>query len=115
MTPGTLPIPLFPMEGIYTREVVAGKSKDGKYDIKFIETSSPGLRGQSGGPIFDTEGSIWALQSHTSHLPLGFSPKINKNGKEVEENQFLNVGRGVHIELIVNFLRENVIKHTLST
>lgn len=91
-----------------------GKSKDGKYEIKFLETSSPGLRGQSGGPIFDSKGTIWAVQSQTMHLQLGFSPKIQKNGHEVEENQFLNVGLGIHPELIVAFLRDNNIKFDIS-
>ncbi|OGW42716.1 MAG: hypothetical protein A2X57_01005 [Nitrospirae bacterium GWD2_57_8] len=115
LAPGSLPLPLFPIDGIFTRQVFAGKSKDGKYDIKFIETSSPGLRGQSGGPIYDTKGTIWALQSRTSHFPLGFSPTIKKKGIDVEENQFLNVGWGVHIELIVSFLREHGVKFSIST
>ena len=79
---GTLPLPLFPIEGIYTRNVTTGKSKDGKYDIKFLETSSPGLRGQSGGPIFDVKGTVWAVQSKTAHFPLGFSPKVKQKGKK---------------------------------
>lgn len=90
--PGILPIPLFPIEGIYTRNIMNGKSKDGKYDIKLLETSSPGLRGQSGGPIFDIKGTIWAVQSQTDNYDLGFSPKIQRNGHEVEENQVFNVG-----------------------
>ena len=114
LAPGVVPLPLFPIEGIYTRNVLAGKSKDGKYEIKFLETSSPGLRGQSGGPIFDTKGTVWAIQSRTIHFALGFSPKIKKDGKEVEENQFLNVGWGVHPELIVAFLRDNGVKFNLS-
>jgi hypothetical protein len=114
LAPGVVPLPLFPIEGIYTRNAVAGKSKDGKYEIKFLETSSPGLRGQSGGPIFDTNGTVWAIQSRTTHFPLGFSPKVKKNGKEVEENQFLNVGLGVHPELIVAFLRDNRVTFQLS-
>jgi hypothetical protein len=114
LAPGSLPLPLFPLEGIFTRTVNAGKSEDGKYDIKLLETSSPGLRGQSGGPIFDAKGSIWALQSRTMHYPLGFSPKVIKNGKEIEENQFLNVGLGVHIELIVSFLKDHNVKFQLS-
>lgn len=114
LAPGASPLPRFPIEGIYTRNVIAGKSKNGKYDIKFLETSSPGLRGQSGGPIFDSNGTVWALQSRTSHFPLGFSPKVKKDGKEVEENQFLNVGWGVHPELIVAFLKDNGVKFSLS-
>jgi hypothetical protein len=114
LAPGSLPLPLFPIEGIFTRNAIAGKSRDGKYDIKLLETSSPGLRGQSGGPIFDTKGTIWALQSRTAHYPLGFSPKVIKNGREIEENQFINVGLGVHVELIVSFLGDHGVKFQLS-
>ncbi len=114
LAPGTLPVPRFPIEGIYTRNLIAGKSRDGKREIKFLETSSPGLRGQSGGPIFDVRGTVWAIQSRTTHFPLGFSPKVKKNGREVEENQFLNAGWGVHPEVIVNFLKDNNIEFQLS-
>lgn len=114
LAPSTFPLPRFPIEGIYTRNAIAGMSKDGKYEIKFLETSSPGLRGQSGGPIFDINGTVWAIQSRTFHLPLGFSPKVNKNGREVEEHQFLNVGVGIHPELIISFLNDNGIKFALS-
>ena len=114
LAPGVVPPPLFPIEGIYTRNAFVGKSQDGKYDIKLLETSSPGLRGQSGGPIFDTNGTVWAIQSRTTHFPLGFSPTVKKHGREVEENQFLNVGLGVHPELMVAFLRDNGISFKLS-
>jgi len=114
LPPGVLPIPLFPLEGIFTRNVLVGKSKDGRYEIKFLETSSPGLRGHSGGPIFDTNGTVWAIQSRTHHFPLGFSPKVLRDGKEVEEHQFLNVGWGIHPEVIVSFLRDNGIRFKLS-
>ena len=109
-----LPVPRFPLEGIFTRLVFGGKTKDGKFEIKFIETSSPGLRGQSGGPIFDIQGNIWALQSRTIHLPLGFEPKVKKQGKEVTEIQFLNVGIGVHVETIIQFLDSLKIEYKLS-
>lgn len=111
---GVLPIPRFPIEGIYTRNLVVGRSRNEKYEIKLLETSSPGLRGQSGGPIFDINGTVWAIQSSTNHFALGFSPKVKKNGKEVEENQFLNVGRGIHPELLVAFLTDNGISFKLS-
>lgn len=114
IAPGVLPLPRFPIEGIFTRNVITGQSKDGKYEIKFLETSSPGLKGQSGGPIFDTNGTVWAIQCRTAHLPLGFSPKVKKNSEEVEEHQFLNVGLGVHPELIVTFLADNGITFKLS-
>ncbi|MBN1623999.1 MAG: trypsin-like peptidase domain-containing protein [Clostridia bacterium] len=111
--PATFPIPLFPIEGMYTRKLTMGKSDDDKYNLLLLETSTPGLRGQSGGPIFDSEGKLWAMQSRTSHHPLGFSPKIIRNGREIEENQFLNTGIGVHGELVIEFLRNNGIKFNL--
>ena len=111
---GTLPIPRFPIEGIYTRNMVSGHSPDGKYEFKFIETSTPGLRGQSGGPVFDINGTVWGLQSRTHHFPLGFSPKIKRKGRDVEENQFLNVGLAVHPQLITQFLDDNGIMYDRS-
>ena len=114
LQPGTLPVPRFPIEGIYTRNVILGKSNDGRYELVLLETSSPGLRGQSGGPIFDVDGAIWAIQSRTHNFPLGFSPKIVKNGREVEEHQFLNVGWGIHAALLVEFLQDNGVKFTMS-
>jgi hypothetical protein len=39
---------------------------------------------------------------------------VKRNGKEVEENQFLNVGLGVHPEVIVAFLTANGISFKLS-
>ncbi len=104
LEPGTLPIPSFPNEGIVTRFIDAGTTDDGMH-MQLVETSSPGLRGQSGGPIFDTEGRVWAMQSRTMHLPLGFSPKVDTAGKKVTEHQFLNVGLGVHSQTVVDFAR----------
>lgn len=113
LSENSLPIPVFPIEGILTRFKKLGKTADGNYDKLFIETSSPGLRGQSGGPIFDIDATIYGIQSHTDHLPLGFSPKIKVNNRETEENQFINVGCGVHPEIIIKILNENDIKFNL--
>ena len=111
---GALPVPRFPIEGIATRHIAAGKSRDGKHEIKFLETSSPGLKGQSGGPIFDADGTVWAIQSRTATIPLGFSATVENNGRQVEENQLLSVGWGVHPETMVTFLQDNNISFQLS-
>jgi hypothetical protein len=63
---------------------------------QFIETSTPGLGGQSGGPTLDKDGAVCALQVRTVHLPLGWSPEVSDGKKQVKEHQFLNVGWGVH-------------------
>jgi len=103
LSDGALPVPIFPIEGIYTRDEIV-VYQDGK-TAKYLETSSPGLRGQSGGPIFDAEGKIWAIQSHTDSLPLEFS---------TVENQYINVGKGVHPEVIKKILDDNGIKYSMS-
>jgi Trypsin-like peptidase domain len=93
----------FPNDGILTRNLLAVDNAS-KRNVHFLETSTPGLRGQSGGPIFDVKGHVWALQSRTSHLPLGFSPTVKYRGKEVTEHQFMHVGLGVHVSHIREFL-----------
>lgn len=100
--------PIFPLEGMITRFVVE------KNEIAHIELSTPGLRGQSGGPLFDSEGFVYGMQSHTMHLHLGFDMKdheVNtKFGQEKISNfPFLHVGRCVHAWQITKFLRENEV------
>lgn len=98
---GALPIPLFPLEGIFTRELVITLAEEAPFIMKLLETSNPGLRGQSGGPTFDTEGAIWGIQTQTAHYELGFSPPVQGGGIE---HQFLNVGIAAHVETIVALL-----------
>ena len=50
------------------------------------------------------------FKSGTDHLALGFSPSVVVNGKTVQENQFLNVGYGVHPEVIAKILSDKKIK-----
>jgi hypothetical protein len=110
--------PFFPIEGIYTRNVLTpdqDSSTGPPFDVKFIETSRPGLNGQSGGPIFDTEGNIWGIQSSTRHYPLGFDEEIQHGGKRrTTENAFLHVGRGVHPETLISALEEEGIGYSLA-
>lgn len=109
-----LPVPFFPIDGIFTRtaEIVVDGPRKPPFPVKWIETSSPGLRGQSGGPIFDSQGSVWAIQVNTAHYPLGFNAKEQKSKDVVP--QFLNVGRGVHSETIIALLKDNGVRHDIS-
>ncbi len=101
--------PSFPIEGIITRLI----KQHGL--IAGIELSSPGLRGQSGGPLFDPDGLVYGMQSSTRHLHLGFDLENHEipNGpksKRVTNTPFLHVGHCVHAGIIKNFLREHNIK-----
>jgi Trypsin-like peptidase domain len=111
---GVLPVPRFPNDGIHTRMVLM-KSEDGMHQAKYLETSSPGLRGQSGGPIFDKDGHVWALQSRTQHLPLGFAPTIKHGNKEITEHQFMHVGWASHVEEIVKLFQQHNVSFELSS
>lgn len=102
---------IFPNEGIHTRTIKRGNSKDGNYEIRYVETSSPGLKGQSGGPIFDTRGRIYAMQIKTAHIPLGFHPSVEYDGQTVVENQFLNVGIGLHVKTIRSVLDSRHVRY----
>lgn len=112
LPPGSLPIPIFPIDGIYTRTVNIQNNAGKQYPLMFIETSAPGLKGQSGGPTFDINGAIWAIQSQTHHMKLGFGDN-QKHSKEAEylKNQYLNVGWGTHALTITSFLTENNITY----
>jgi hypothetical protein len=106
---GTLPLPLFPIEGMHTRNIAQGKSNG--IDALYVETSSPGIRGQSGGPIFDKDCNICGIQLRTNHMPLGFKPEVSiEGGKKMVENQFINLGVGLHARTIVDFLRMRKIE-----
>lgn len=104
--------PSFPIDGIITR-FVGGPD----IGITGIEMSTPGLRGQSGGPLFDTDGKIYGMQFATNHLHLGFDMKdieILNNGKKskVSNFPFMHVGICVHVDKIKEFLREHKISFT---
>lgn len=111
---GSLPLPIFPNEGIFTRVVEVIPPSPPPFPLQLIETSSPGLKGQSGGPIFDVQGSIWGIQSKTRHYPLGFSPPVPGGKPHEKEHQFLNVGWGIHTETIVKALSARGIAFRLS-
>lgn len=112
----SIPIPFFPNEGIFTRNVLLNNdsSINNRYKLMYIETSSPGLRGQSGGPIFDTDGNIWGIQSSTQHYPLGFSPRVPNSKKNEVEHQFMNIGWGVHVETLIGMMIDNNINFNIS-
>lgn len=98
--------PSFPIDGIITRLIARNQTAAG------IEMSSPGLRGQSGGPLFDKDGIIYGMQSATAHLHLGFDLAdfaVQDGGsiKRVTNAPFLHVGQCVHVDIIKDFLKQH--------
>ena len=103
--------PLFPIDGILTRQVADANGK-----IVGLEISTPGLKGQSGGPLFDKDGVVCGLQSSTGSLPLGFD-QVNREimvegkKKKVSNYPFLHLGLCVHVDVIKKFMDENGVKY----
>jgi S1-C subfamily serine protease len=101
--------PRFPMEGMITRFI--GNDKDG---IHGLELSTPGLKGQSGGPLFDKDGVVCGMQSSTKHLHLGFDIEgkeivVKGETKKVDNYSFMHLGQCIHVDIIKKFLQQHKV------
>lgn len=105
-----LNVPFFPLDGIVTRHVNVSDKENAMF-----ETSTPGIRGQSGGPIFDESGTILGMQSATRHLDLMFdingTCKRGLNIEEVHEKQFINLGIAISSKELTAFMDANNVKY----
>ena len=101
--------PRFPIDGMLTRHVADTSGK-----IIAFELSSPGIRGQSGGPAFGVDGRIWGMQSLTRHLDLDFDIDVEvQRGtkvKRVQDSAFLHVGGCIHVDPIKDFMRQHGVR-----
>lgn len=102
--------PIFPIDGIMTRNLLGEGGV-----IRAIEISTPGLKGQSGGPLFNENGLVCGMQSSTHHLHLGFDVNdkevpVNGKKKKVSNYPFIHLGACVHADIIKSFLREKDVK-----
>lgn len=103
--------PQFPIEGMVTRFVL-----DDQGNRFAFELSTPGLRGQSGGPAFDVEGKVWGMQFQTVHLDLNFDidEEVIRQGtrKRITDSAFLHVGRCMHADVLKSFMKQNNVSFT---
>jgi hypothetical protein len=102
--------PRFPIDGMLTRFLGDNAGK-----IYGIELSTPGLRGQSGGPLFDQEGRIVGMQSRTKHLHLGFDieeKEVIAHGKvkKVNDYAFIHLGECIHVSVIKEFMAQQGVE-----
>jgi len=98
--------PIFPIEGMLTRHLVAQNGQ-----VVGFELSTPGLRGQSGGPAFDMDGKVWGMQSATNHLDLNFDVNVEVirigQKKTIRNSAFLHVGHCVHVDILKSFMKQH--------
>ena len=85
--------PVFVNEALVSRFVQLVNQKTGKVTGCWIETSSPGLKGQSGGPLADKNGVVCGIQVKTVSYSLGF-----------KADEVLYVGRAVRVDTVSGFL-----------
>ena len=101
--------PRFPLEGMVTRFLA-----DPQHGLYGIEMSTPGLRGQSGGPLFDENGIVYGMQFSTKHLHLGFDLEdkeimVNNQHKTISDYSFIHLGQCIHAHTIKNFLKQHQV------
>ena len=107
-TTGIQASPRFPIEGMVTRFLADAGILTG------IEMSTPGLRGQSGGPLFNNNGIVYGMQFSTKHLHLGFDLVdkeilINNKVKKISDYSFIHLGQCIHVDIIKAFLAEHKV------
>ena len=103
-TSGRIDTPTFPIEGMVTRHLLGPGGA-----VVGFELSTPGLRGQSGGPAFDVDGRVWGMQSGTNHLDLDFDVdmQVVRNGQKtnIKNHAVLHVGHCLHVSELKQFMR----------
>jgi hypothetical protein len=93
------PIPVFANEALVSRFL--GLPSGGSW----IETSSPGLKGQSGGPLIDPDGLVCGIHVNTAHSRLDFEG----DGR----NQVLNAGRAVDVKTVRRLLDAHSVAYDM--
>jgi len=100
----------YPVEGIITRPLIRG------YYTYALETSTPGLKGQSGGPLINSRGDVCGLNINVSSLEFQYNFKIPAS-ETLKEPVTINyqpkflVGNCLHADIIVNFLKNHGLKY----
>ncbi|MBA3522544.1 MAG: hypothetical protein H0T90_08595 [Gemmatimonadales bacterium] len=99
----------FPIDGMVTRHLLGPRGS-----VFGFEMSTPGLRGQSGGPAFDPDTKVWGVQYGTNHLDLDFDvdQEVYRSGikKKVKDSAFLHVGHCVHVDILKAFMTQHGVK-----
>jgi S1-C subfamily serine protease len=97
---------LYGTAGILSR-IIDEKTGPGGYPRQYLETSSPALIGQSGGPVVDGTGAVWGIQVRTQHEALGFRVPVDLGGTVVTEHQVRNTAISVQTSTLEALLERH--------
>lgn len=107
-TQETKPLVTFVIDGIVSQN--HNENVNPSIKRTHLILSTPGLKGQSGGPLYDINGLIAGIQSQTKTRDIDFTVPIAYNGMNYVIPQFLNVGVCISSEVIKDFLQKNNVK-----
>jgi len=112
-----------PSDGLLVNTRAISAATDYPFALKTLELSSAGLRGQSGGPIYDRDGVVWGVQikmepwTYDFDLPRNHGSGSNHDPSDghakkdrLSHSHF--VGVGVHAETLVGLLRDLRVDYT---
>ncbi|MBR6205345.1 MAG: trypsin-like peptidase domain-containing protein [Candidatus Methanomethylophilaceae archaeon] len=102
---------MFVNDGVVSKIVTIKKAGNSLIDAVYMDTSTPGYRGQAGGPIVDVKGRVCGMQINTLALPFGFHSASPEGERNPVEDQYCCVGRGVHVKTIREFLDSKNIRY----
>ncbi|MCQ2070259.1 MAG: serine protease [archaeon] len=103
-----LPLPMFTDDTVHSRNIIKGKSKDG-YDLMYLETATPGLNGQDGGPLFDSEGRVYGMHVANETYVGAYSTHTRKGNEVSVQSHDKDVGMAVHGKVILKLLRDRKV------
>ena len=111
--PGVLPLAFYPTDGMHTRDIVEGTTEDG-FERAFVDTTTPSFKGQSGGPLFDSEGRIYGLNVRTQIRRLDFDQILQPRDELIPEKQYANFGQAVHVRTLIQIMKKNNVEFRVS-
>ncbi len=101
---------IFVNDGIVSKLITVKKAGNSQFDAMYFDTSTPGYRGQAGGPLVDVSGRVCGMQINTLALPFGFRT-IGGGERNPIEDQFCCVGRAVHVRTLRQFMDSKNIRY----
>lgn len=101
------------MEGLTGRQFIVDVSPiPPPYPVHLLETSTPSFPGHSGGPILDTTGTVWGINTRTQPRNSGSSTRLmDGSGVQISIPQQYSFGIGADADTIRGLLDHHSIEY----
>lgn len=103
---GKTSTPYFPIEGMITRYLSDNER------LFAVETSTAGMLGLSGGPMFTTDGRVCGMQFGIATIRQTLNAPQHNNAEQTPSPQVFEYrfGNCIHVDVIKDFLQANGVK-----